>query len=76
MFTIILPEVFNWGETWSLVLRKEHRLRVFENRVLSKIFELKRNEVIGGWGKLHNGECHNLYSLSNIIRVIKSGRMR
>jgi hypothetical protein len=53
-------------------LREEHRLRVFENRVLRRIFGLKRDEVTGGWRKLHNEELHNLYSSLSIIRVIKS----
>jgi hypothetical protein len=63
-------------ETWSLTLREKHRLRVFENRVLRRIFGPKRNEVTGGWRKLHNEELHNLYSSSSIIRMIKSRRMR
>jgi hypothetical protein len=62
-------------ETWSLTLREEHRLRVFENRVLRRIFGPKRDEVRGEWRKLHNGERHNLYS-SPDIRQIKSRRMR
>jgi hypothetical protein len=62
-------------KTWSLTLRGEHRLRVFENRMLRRIFELKRNEVTGGWRKLHNEELHNLYSLSNTIIMIKSRRI-
>jgi hypothetical protein len=49
-------------ETWSLTLREERRLSVFENRVLKKIFGPKRDEVMGDWGKLHNEELHNLYS--------------
>jgi hypothetical protein len=49
-------------ETWSLTLREEHRLRVFENRVLRRIFGSKRDEVTGGWRKLHDEELHNLYS--------------
>jgi hypothetical protein len=57
-------------------LRKEHRLRVFENRVLRRIFGPKRDEVTGGWRKLHNEEHHNLYSSPSIIRMIKSSRMR
>jgi hypothetical protein len=57
-------------------LREEHRLRVFENRVLRGIFGPKRDEVIGGWRKLHNGELHNLYCSPIIIRVIKSRAMR
>jgi hypothetical protein len=63
-------------DTWSLTLREEHRLRVFENRVLRRIFGAKRDEVMGNWRKLHNEELHNLYSSSNIIRMIKSRRMR
>jgi hypothetical protein len=72
--TIILPVVLYGCETWSLTLREEHRLRVFENRVLRRIFGLKWNEVTGEWRKLHNGELHNLYSSSDIMRQIKSGR--
>jgi hypothetical protein len=63
-------------ETWSLTLREEHRLRVFENRVLRRIFGLKRDEVNGESRKLHDGELHNLYSSPDIIRQIKSRRMR
>jgi hypothetical protein len=54
----------------------EHRLRVFENRMLRRIFEPKRDEVTGGWRKLHNEELHNLYYSPDIIRVITSSRMR
>jgi hypothetical protein len=74
--TIILPVVLIGCETWSRTLREEHRLRVFENRVLTRIFGPKRDEVTGDWRKLHNEELHNLYSSSNIIRMIKSRRMR
>jgi hypothetical protein len=74
--TIILPVVLYGCETWSLTLREEHRLRVFENRVLRGIFGPKRDEVIGGWRKLHNEELHNLYCLPSIIRMVKSRRMR
>jgi hypothetical protein len=56
--------------------REEHRLRVFENRVLRRIFGLKRVEVTGEWRKLRNEELHNLYSSPNIIRMIKSRMMR
>jgi hypothetical protein len=63
-------------ETWSLTLREEHRLWVFENRVLRRIFGPKRDEVTGGWRKLHNEELYNLYSSPNIIRIIKSRMMR
>jgi hypothetical protein len=74
--TIILPVVLYWCETWCLILKEEHRLRVFENRVL-RIFEPRRDEVTGSWRKLHNEELYNLYSSPSIlIRVIKSRRMR
>jgi hypothetical protein len=63
-------------EAWSLTLREEHRLRVFENRELRRIFGPKLNEVIKGRRKLHNEELHNLYSSPSIIRVIKSRKMR
>jgi hypothetical protein len=53
-----------------------HKLRVFENRVLRRIFGPKRDGVMGGWRKLHNEELHNLYSSPSIIRIIKSRRMR
>jgi hypothetical protein len=62
--------------TWSLTLREEHRLRVFENRVLRRLFGPKRGEVTGEWRKLHNEELHNLYSSPDIIRQVKSRRMR
>jgi hypothetical protein len=74
--TIILPVVLYGCETLSLTLRKEHRLRVFENRVLRRIFGPKRDEVTCGWRKLHNEELHGLYSSPSIIRVIKARRMR
>jgi hypothetical protein len=63
-------------ETWSLTLREEHRLRVFENRVLRRIFGPKRDEVTGEWRKLHNEELHDLYSSASIIRIIKLRWMR
>jgi hypothetical protein len=63
-------------ETWSLTVRDEHRLRVFENRVLRRIFGPKRDEMTGDWRKLHNVELHNLYSSPNIIRMTKSRRVR
>jgi hypothetical protein len=74
--TIILRVILHGCETWSLSLREEHRLRVFENRVLRRIFGPKRDEVTGRWTKLHSGELHNLYSSPDIIRQIKSRRIR
>jgi hypothetical protein len=74
--TIILPVVLYGCETWSLTLREEHRLRVFEIRVLRRVFVPKRAEVTGGWRKLHNEELHGLYSSPSIITVIKARRMR
>jgi hypothetical protein len=74
--TIILPVVLYGCETWSLTLREEHRLRVFENRVLRGIFGHNRDEVTGEWRKLGSGELHSLYSSPDIIRQIKLRRMR
>jgi hypothetical protein len=62
-------------ETWSLILREEHGLRVFENRMLRSIFGPKRNEVTGGWRKLHNEELLALCSSPSVITIIKSKRM-
>jgi hypothetical protein len=70
--TISLPVVLYGCETWSLTLSEEHRLRVFENRVLRRIFGPKRDEVTGELRKLHNEELHNLYSSPDIIRQVKS----
>jgi hypothetical protein len=74
--TIILPFVLYGSANWSVTLREEHILRVFENRVLRRIFGPKRDEVTGEWRKLHGGELHNLYSSPNIIRQIKSRSVR
>jgi hypothetical protein len=63
-------------EIWPLTLREEHILRVFENRVLRRIFRPKRDEVMGKWRKLHNEELRDLYSSPNVIRMIKSRRTR
>jgi hypothetical protein len=59
-----------------LTLREEHRLKLFEDRMLRRIFRLKRDEMVGGWRKFHDEELHSLYTSSNIIGMIKSGRMR
>jgi hypothetical protein len=73
-----LPVVLYGWETWSLILRKEPRLRTFHNREMRRIFGLKRYEIIGYWRKFHNEELHNLYSSPNIgvITVIKPRSMR
>jgi hypothetical protein len=73
---MILPVVLFGCETWSLALKEKHRLRVFERRVLRRIFGPKRDEVTASWRKLHNDEPHNLYSFPSIIRMTKSRRMR
>jgi hypothetical protein len=74
--TIILPVVLYGCETWLLTLREERKLRVFENRVLRRVFGPKRDKVTGEWRKLHKEELRDLYSLPNIVRVVKSRRMR
>jgi hypothetical protein len=74
--TIILPVVLYGCETWSLTLREEHRLRVFENGVLKTVFGPKRDEGTREWSKLLNEELHNLYSSSHITRQTKSKQMR
>jgi hypothetical protein len=71
-----LPVVVYGFETWSLTSREEHRLRVFENRLMRRIFGPKRDEVTGDWRKLHNGELNDLYCSRNIVGVIKLRRMR
>jgi hypothetical protein len=73
---IILPVVLYGCENWSLALKEESMLRVFENKVLRRIFGPKRDEVTGEWRRLHNEELYALYSLPNIIRVTKSRRLR
>jgi len=73
--SIILPVVLYGCETLCLILRDEHALRVFENRVQRRIFRPKREDVAGEWRRLHNEEIHILYASPNIIRVIKSRRM-
>ena len=73
--TIILPVVIYGCETWSLTIREEYRLRIFENRILRRIFGPKRDEN-GEWTRLHNEKLHSLYRSPIIVRVIKSRRLR
>jgi len=74
---MIFTPVVSYGcETWSINLREEHRRRVFQNRVLMKITGRRREQVTGEWRRLHNEELYCLYSSTNIIRLIKSRRMR
>ena len=72
----VIPVVLYGCETWSLTLREERKLRVFENMVLRRIFGPRRNDVTGEWRRLHNEELIDLYSSPNIVRVIKWRRMR
>ena len=71
----MLQHVLYGCETWSLTLKEEYRLRVFENRILRRLFGRKRDEN-GEWRRLHNEELHSLYRSPNIVRVIKSRRLR
>jgi hypothetical protein len=74
--TIILPVVLCGCETWSLAYREEHRVRLYENRVLRRIFEPKWDEITGEWRKIHNKELNHMYPWPKVIRVIKSRRKR
>jgi hypothetical protein len=76
MLSRILPVALYGCETWSLILQEEQRLRMFENRILRRIFGPKRMEAAGSRRRLHNEELHNLYTSQNIIRVIKPRRVR
>jgi len=67
---MFLPVVFCGYETWSLTLREERRLKVFENRVLGRIFGSEKDEVTGEWRKLHNEELNNPHSSPNVVRVM------
>jgi hypothetical protein len=71
-----LPVVLYGYENWSVTLREERRIKVYENMVLGRIFGPKRDEVTSEWRKLHNEEINDLYSSFNNVRVIKSRRMR
>ena len=72
--TIIFPVLY-WCEIWSLALREEQRLRMFENRMLRRIFVLKRDEVKREWRKLRNEELNDLYFWPNVVRLIKTRRI-
>jgi len=74
--TIIFSVVLYGCETWSLILKEERKLRVFENMLLRRIFGPRRDDVTGEWRRLHNEELNDLYSSTNIVRAIKSRRMR
>ncbi|PSN53750.1 hypothetical protein C0J52_02215 [Blattella germanica] len=74
--TVISPVILYGCETWTLTLREEKRLRVFENKVLRKIFGPKRDEETGEWRRLHNTELKDLYGKPDIVRKIKSHRLR
>ena len=76
IFSNVIILIYFEPETWSLTLREERRLRVFENMVLRRIFGPRRDEVTGEWRRLHNEELNYLYCSPNIVRVIKSRRMR
>jgi hypothetical protein len=75
LYNILSVDLYGCN-TWSLTLREEHRLRVLENRMLRRIFGMKRDEVTVGQRKLHNKELRNVYASPSITRMLKSRRMR
>jgi hypothetical protein len=74
--SIITSVALYGSETWPVTLREGHRMRVYENRVLKRIFGPKREEMVGGWKRLHNEDYHNLYASPIIIGRTNSRRMR
>ena len=74
--TVILPVILYGCESWSTTLADEHKLRVFENKVLRKIYGPKRDEMTGEWRRLHNEELHGLYDSPDVVRIMKSQRLR
>ena len=73
---VILPVILYGCETWTLTLREGKSLQVFENKVLRKIVGQKRDDQTGKWRRLHNGELHDLYGKPDIMRIVKSRRLR
>ena len=74
--TVILPVILHGCESWSTTLADEQKLRVFENKVLRKIYGPKRDEMTGEWRRLHNEELHGLYDSPDVVRIMKSRRLR
>jgi hypothetical protein len=74
--TTMLSVVLYGCKTCSLTLKEEHRLRAFQNKVLRRLFGTRRDEVTGGWRKLHNGELRDLYSSPSFIRIMKARKMK
>jgi len=74
--TVILPVILYGCESWSTTLADEHKLRVFENKILRKIYGPKRDEMTGEWRRLHNDELYGLYDSPNVVKIMKSRRLR